>query len=110
MEWSSAAQAASLTTPTVQGHALSRSQHQRLAMAPVGDQGDHPWSEETKGKFKSKSKSKFLDPCQEAADKSIRCLRRNDGDRSMCQDYFQAYRDCKKEWINKRKEERRFIL
>ncbi len=33
--------------------------------------------------------SEFLDPCQEAAAKSIKCLNRNDGDRSMCQDYFQ---------------------
>jgi hypothetical protein len=36
-----------------------------------------------------KSRSEFLDPCQETAARSIQCLRRNDGDRSMCQDYFQ---------------------
>lgn len=38
----------------------------------------------------SKSKSKWLDPCQEAASKSIKCLNRNGGDRAMCQDYFEC--------------------
>ena len=41
------------------------------------------------GSNNRKSKSLWLDPCQEAAAKSIACLRRNDGDRTMCQDYFQ---------------------
>lgn len=36
-----------------------------------------------------KDRSVFLDPCQEAAAKSIRCLHRNGGDRTMCSDYFQ---------------------
>lgn len=38
----------------------------------------------------SKSKSKWLDPCQEAASKSIKCLNRNGGDKAMCQDYFEC--------------------
>ena len=68
-----------------------------------------------------KDRSEFLDPCQEAAARSIRCLHRNGGDRSLCSDYFQsvllsagkaslescklttgscrAYRDCKKAWV-----------
>ncbi|KAK4112367.1 hypothetical protein N656DRAFT_679192, partial [Canariomyces notabilis] len=58
-----------------------------------------PWNPETKNKFESKSRSEFLDPCQEAASRSIRCLHRNGGDRTMCGDYFQAYRDCKKAWV-----------
>ena len=37
----------------------------------------------------SKEYSKFFDPCQEAATRSIKCLHRNGGDRSMCTDYFQ---------------------
>ncbi|KAI1751930.1 hypothetical protein F4782DRAFT_502637 [Xylaria castorea] len=64
-----------------------------------------PWDKETKRKFQNKSRSEYFDPCQEAATKSIRCLNRNGGDRTMCADYFEAYRACKKEWINKRKEE-----
>ncbi|KAH8900940.1 hypothetical protein GQ53DRAFT_740769 [Thozetella sp. PMI_491] len=65
-----------------------------------------PWSKDKKDKFESKSRSEWFDPCQEAAARSIACLRRNDGDRSMCQDYFQAYRDCKKNWTTRRREER----
>ncbi|KAK3346106.1 hypothetical protein B0T25DRAFT_571265 [Lasiosphaeria hispida] len=72
-----------------------------------GVDGVKPWTDETKSKFNGKSRSEFLDPCQELAAKSIRCLHRNGGDRSMCQDYFQAYRDCKKLWIDKRKMEKR---
>lgn len=37
----------------------------------------------------SKSRSEWLDPCQEAASRSIKCLNRNGGDRAMCQEYFQ---------------------
>ncbi|CAZ79817.1 unnamed protein product [Tuber melanosporum] len=36
-----------------------------------------------------KSSSQYFDPCQEAANRSIRCLNRNAGDRTMCSDYFQ---------------------
>ncbi|KAK3940884.1 hypothetical protein QBC46DRAFT_112607 [Diplogelasinospora grovesii] len=71
------------------------------------DNSADPWNEKTKTKFETKSRSEFLDPCQEAASRSIRCLHRNGGDRSLCQDYFQAYRDCKKNWIEKRREQKR---
>nr|Q0UWF1.1 RecName: Full=Cytochrome c oxidase-assembly factor COX23, mitochondrial; Flags: Precursor [Parastagonospora nodorum SN15] len=54
-----------------------------------------------------KAYSEYFDPCQEAADKSIRCLKRNGGERAMCTDFFQAYRDCKEQWQNARKEARR---
>lgn len=37
----------------------------------------------------SKRNSEYFDPCQEAADKSLKCLRRNGGDRLMCTDYFE---------------------
>ncbi|KDB23682.1 cytochrome c oxidase-assembly factor COX23, mitochondrial [Trichophyton interdigitale MR816] len=48
----------------------------------------------------SKSASEYMDPCQDFADRSIKCMRRNNGDRDMCTDYFQAYRDCKKAWVS----------
>ncbi|KAF1358041.1 cytochrome c oxidase-assembly factor COX23, mitochondrial [Lizonia empirigonia] len=51
--------------------------------------------------------SEYFDPCQEAADKSIRCLKRNGGERAMCSDFFQAYKDCKKQWMEARKEARK---
>ncbi|KAG5731469.1 hypothetical protein E4T56_gene4361 [Termitomyces sp. T112] len=51
--------------------------------------------------------SQFIDPCAAAAKASMDCMSRNDYDRDFCLDYFQAYRDCKKSWINQRKEDRR---
>jgi cytochrome c oxidase assembly protein subunit 23 len=68
---------------------------------------DSPWDSKTREKFESKQPGEYLDPCQEAASRSLKCLHRNGGDREMCTDYFQAYRDCKKEWIAARKEAKR---
>ncbi|ORX96061.1 hypothetical protein BCR34DRAFT_497992 [Clohesyomyces aquaticus] len=65
------------------------------------------WTGPTAERFEScltvapyrKQNSEYFDPCQEAASKSIRCLHRNGGDREMCGDFFQAYRDCKEQWV-----------
>ena len=38
-------------------------------------------------------------PCAEASKASMDCLNRHDYDRDKCLDFFQAYRDCKKEWV-----------
>ncbi|KAL4809003.1 cytochrome c oxidase-assembly factor cox23 [Aspergillus unguis] len=54
-------------------------------------------------KFTNKSASEYYDPCQEFADRSLRCMKRNAYDREMCGDYFQAYRDCKKQWLTQKK-------
>merc|ERR1712000_128765 len=62
-----------------------------------------PWDDKTRRKFESKSKSEFYDPCQEAAQASYRCLFRNGGDKTMCGEYFQAYRDCKQAWVERRR-------
>ncbi|TFK71657.1 hypothetical protein BDN72DRAFT_793634 [Pluteus cervinus] len=51
--------------------------------------------------------SQFVDPCAAASKASMDCLNRNDYDRNACLDYFQAYRDCKKTWIEQRKADRR---
>jgi len=42
----------------------------------------------------SKAHSEYFDPCQEAADRSIRCLKRNGGERAMCSDFFQCVVSC----------------
>ncbi|KAI4800367.1 hypothetical protein E4T44_11522 [Aureobasidium sp. EXF-8845] len=55
----------------------------------------------------AKFNSEYFDPCQEAADRSLRCLRRNGGDKTLCSDYFEAYRECKKQWMAEMKEEKR---
>ncbi|OQO07325.1 Cytochrome c oxidase-assembly factor cox-23, mitochondrial [Cryoendolithus antarcticus] len=46
------------------------------------------WSK-GKAEFTGKSYSKYFDPCEEAAQRSLKCLRRNGGDRLMCTDYFE---------------------
>ncbi|KAK4129883.1 hypothetical protein BT67DRAFT_354977, partial [Trichocladium antarcticum] len=70
-------------------------------MASTTGSETDPWNREVKEKFEGRvtHRSEFLDPCQEAAARSIRCLHRNGGDRSLCSDYFQVYRDCKKAWV-----------
>ncbi|KAL4921272.1 cysteine alpha-hairpin motif superfamily [Aspergillus aurantiobrunneus] len=54
-------------------------------------------------KFTNKSASEYYDPCQEFADQSLKCMKRNAYDKEMCGDYFQAYRDCKKQWLTQKK-------
>ncbi|GAA5903736.1 hypothetical protein JCM8208_006562 [Rhodotorula glutinis] len=51
--------------------------------------------------------TKFADPCSVAREESMRCLDRNSYDRSKCNEFFQAYRDCKKTWLDQRREDRR---
>ncbi|PGH15869.1 hypothetical protein AJ80_05400 [Polytolypa hystricis UAMH7299] len=50
--------------------------------------GDATWKK-VETQFKSKPASEFLDPCQDFANRSIKCMRRNANDRDLCQDYFQ---------------------
>ncbi|ELQ34412.1 hypothetical protein OOU_Y34scaffold00767g16 [Pyricularia oryzae Y34] len=59
-----------------------------MATQHPDDRSDGPWSDKNKRKFRNKDLSEFYDPCQEAAARSIQCLNRNGGDRTMCQDYF----------------------
>ncbi|QVM13294.1 Mitochondrial copper homeostasis protein [Coccidioides posadasii str. Silveira] len=72
--------------------------------AQAKEDESHKYWGKAEQQFKHKPASQFFDPCQEFADRSIKCMRRNAGDRDMCTDYFQAYRDCKKAWMTQRKE------
>ncbi|ETW78986.1 hypothetical protein HETIRDRAFT_49646 [Heterobasidion irregulare TC 32-1] len=45
-------------------------------------------------------------PCEDASKASMDCLNRNDYDRDKCLDFFQAYRDCKKAWMEQRRADR----
>ncbi|KAJ5610430.1 hypothetical protein N7510_007149, partial [Penicillium lagena] len=67
------------------------------------DQHDKAWKKAEK-KFAHKTASEYFDPCQDFADRSLKCMKRNGFDREMCHDYFQAipraYRDCKKNWVS----------
>lgn len=73
----------------------------------AAEEPETPWNDAAAAKFEGKQFSQYFDPCQEAAARSLRCLHRNGGDREMCSDFFQAYRDCKKQWTTERKEEKR---
>ncbi|KAJ1327740.1 cytochrome c oxidase assembly protein subunit 23 [Microdochium nivale] len=75
-----------------------------------GGDDSNPWDKEKKRKFQNKSRSEYFDPCQDFAARSIACLNRNGGDRKMCNDYFEAYRACKKEWQEKRAKEKKGIF
>ncbi|KAL9713696.1 Mitochondrial copper homeostasis protein [Leucoagaricus gongylophorus] len=56
--------------------------------------------------FSGKASSHFIDPCAEASKASMECLNRNNYEKGACRDYFQAYRDCKKAWLQQRKDDR----
>ncbi|KKA28352.1 hypothetical protein TD95_000245 [Thielaviopsis punctulata] len=66
---------------------------------PTSVPDEKVWNDDKRQQFRAKDMSKYFDPCQEAADRSIRCLHRNPTEKSLCSDYFQAYRDCKKAWL-----------
>ncbi|KAG1746635.1 uncharacterized protein EDB91DRAFT_1118094 [Suillus paluster] len=51
--------------------------------------------------------TQHTDPCEQAAKASLSCMDRNDYNRDNCMDFFQAYRDCKKAWLEQRREDRR---
>lgn len=61
---------------------------------------DTPNSAVNKLQYESKQPSKFYDPCAESSRMSIRCLEINGREnKAICNEYFQAYRDCKKAWV-----------
>lgn len=53
-----------------------------------------------------KTPSKYTDPCAHAAKLSMKCLDDNAYDRTKCADAFNQYRECKKAWINQRRQDR----
>ncbi|KAJ5501390.1 hypothetical protein N7453_006207 [Penicillium expansum] len=67
-----------------------------------GGSHDKTWREAER-KFTHKHASEYYDPCQDFADRSLKCMKRNAFEREMCHDYFQAYRDCKKNWLTQKK-------
>ncbi|CAK9781665.1 cytochrome c oxidase-assembly factor COX23, mitochondrial [Cutaneotrichosporon oleaginosum] len=47
--------------------------------------------------------SKFKDPCAKASKASLQCLEQTRYNRGECYEYFKAYRECKKRWVEQRK-------
>ncbi|VEU19479.1 DEKNAAC100580 [Brettanomyces naardenensis] len=55
--------------------------------------------------FLVKAPTQFYDPCAKSSKMAIRCMEQHDQDyKEWCGEYFRAYRECKKEWLKKRKE------
>ena len=48
--------------------------------------------------------------CKEARDASFKCLTDNGYDNSKCEDYFKAYKECKKEWLQAKRKQNRLDL
>ncbi|CDH17382.1 probable Cytochrome c oxidase-assembly factor COX23, mitochondrial [Zygosaccharomyces bailii ISA1307] len=67
---------------------------------------DNPESGLNRYRFAMKEASQYFDPCQESSRMSMNCLDRNNYDRDMCKEYFDAYRECKKQWLHARRQNR----
>ncbi|PIA18848.1 hypothetical protein COEREDRAFT_79403 [Coemansia reversa NRRL 1564] len=53
--------------------------------------------------FLDKRPSRFMDPCAIEAKASYKCLDENNYKKSTCDSYFDAYKECKKLWMDERK-------
>lgn len=67
---------------------------------------DNPVNHRHKYRWAAKEPSKYYDPCEESRQASIDCVLRNQEDKSVCQDFFDAYRECLKDFFKKRREDR----
>lgn len=64
---------------------------------------DDPNSEENRFNFKHKEPSKFYDPCSKSSRMSIDCLERNQDNKAACKEFFEAYKECKRKWMEERR-------
>jgi cytochrome c oxidase assembly protein subunit 23 len=51
-------------------------------------------------KFKEKETTKYMNPCQLEEKQSMKCLDKNNYDKSKCEYFFLQYRECKKQWVS----------
>lgn len=69
---------------------------------------DRPTQRLHKDRFIIKEPSRFYDPCAESSKMAIRCMEQHNEDyKEVCGEYFKAYRECKKEWMEQRKRDTR---
>ncbi|CAI8491687.1 hypothetical protein ACO0OL_003471 [Hanseniaspora opuntiae] len=54
--------------------------------------------------FTMKQEGQYYNPCRESELMSFKCLERNQDDKYRCQQFFDAYKECKKFWAQKRKQ------
>lgn len=67
---------------------------------------DSPKNHKHKYEWANKMPSKFYDPCEESRQASIACVLRNQVDKTVCQDFFDAYRECTRDFFAKKKKDR----
>lgn len=48
--------------------------------------------------------------CSGAMEASYKCLADNNYDNSKCRDYFNAYQECKKQWLEEKKKQNKIDL
>lgn len=68
---------------------------------------DNPQNHRHKYRWANKEASKYYDPCEESRQASINCVLRNQKDKSVCQEFFDAYRECTKDFFAKKRQDRR---
>lgn len=67
---------------------------------------DNPKNHRHKYRWVNKDPSKYYDPCEESRQASINCVLRNQEDKSVCQEFFDAYRECTRDFFAKKKQDR----
>ncbi|KAK9471777.1 uncharacterized protein V1510DRAFT_418976 [Dipodascopsis tothii] len=71
---------------------------------------DDPTDKKHMAAMNAKEPGKFYDPCAMTSKLSLRCLERHNYDRAAakepCAEYYQAYKECKKEWMDQMRRER----
>ncbi|ABN68515.2 predicted protein [Scheffersomyces stipitis CBS 6054] len=67
---------------------------------------DNPENHRHKYKWTHKEPSKYYDPCEESRQASLNCILRNQDDKLVCQDFFDAYKECRKDFFNKKRKDR----
>lgn len=67
---------------------------------------DNPEHHRHKYNWVNKEPSKFYDPCEESRQASINCVLRNQEDRMACTEFFDAYKECKRDFFQKKKKDR----
>ncbi|RUS27174.1 hypothetical protein BC938DRAFT_483627 [Jimgerdemannia flammicorona] len=51
-------------------------------------------------KFKTKQASRYMNPCEVEEKASMKCLDKNNYDKTKCEYFFLQYRECKKKWVS----------
>lgn len=68
---------------------------------------DNPENHRHKYRWVNKGPSKYYDACEESRQALINCMLRNQQDKTVCKDFFDAYKECKEDFFRKKKSDQR---